>query len=52
MEFINLRTRLAKMRGTIDERMAAVLDHAAHFKNHRVGVILTGGNVDLDNLPI
>ena len=32
--------------------LAAVLDHAAHFKNHRVGVILTGGNVDLDNLPI
>lgn len=30
---------------------AAVLKNKALFKNKRVGIILTGGNVDLSNLP-
>jgi threonine dehydratase len=31
--------------------LAAILEHAAAFAGRRVGVILTGGNVDLDALP-
>jgi threonine dehydratase len=31
--------------------LAAVLRYAAHFARKRVGLILTGGNVDLDHLP-
>ncbi len=31
--------------------VAAVLGHPALFRSQRVGVILTGGNVDLDDLP-
>jgi threonine dehydratase len=31
--------------------LAAVLRHKAHFAGKRVGLILTGGNVDLDRLP-
>lgn len=31
--------------------LAAILSHRDHFAGQRVGVILTGGNVDLDNLP-
>jgi threonine dehydratase len=31
--------------------LAAVLRHAEHFHGRRVGVILSGGNVDLDHLP-
>ncbi|HEY6985594.1 MAG TPA: pyridoxal-phosphate dependent enzyme [Rhodanobacteraceae bacterium] len=31
--------------------LAAVLNHREHFAGRRVGVILTGGNVDLDALP-
>jgi threonine dehydratase len=31
--------------------LAAVLRHPQHFAGKRVGLILTGGNVDLDNLP-
>ncbi|MEP6940522.1 MAG: pyridoxal-phosphate dependent enzyme [Rudaea sp.] len=31
--------------------LAAILRHAAHFRGLRVGVILSGGNVDLDHLP-
>jgi threonine dehydratase len=31
--------------------LAAVLKHADLFAGQRVGVILTGGNVDLDRLP-
>ena len=31
--------------------LAAVLKHREHFAGRRVGVILTGGNVDLDALP-
>ena len=31
--------------------LAAVLRHGAHFTGKRVGLILTGGNVDLDALP-
>ncbi|RJS93052.1 pyridoxal-phosphate dependent enzyme [Salinisphaera sp. Q1T1-3] len=31
--------------------LAAVLAAPEHFANRRVGVILTGGNVDLDRLP-
>jgi threonine dehydratase len=31
--------------------LAAVLRHAAHFAGKRVGLILTGGNVDLERLP-
>ncbi|AWN16744.1 pyridoxal-phosphate dependent enzyme [Salinisphaera sp. LB1] len=31
--------------------LAAVLAAPEHFENRRVGVILTGGNVDIDRLP-
>ena len=31
--------------------LAAVLDHPGHFAGRRVGLILSGGNVDLDALP-
>ena len=31
--------------------LAAVLKHREHFAGRRVGIILTGGNVDLDGLP-
>jgi threonine dehydratase len=31
--------------------LAAVLRYQEHFAGKRVGLILTGGNVDLDNLP-
>lgn len=31
--------------------LAAVLKHREHFAGQRVGIILTGGNVDLDALP-
>ena len=31
--------------------LAAILRHAARFRGQRVGVILSGGNVDLDALP-
>lgn len=30
---------------------AAVLEHTAKFKDKRVGIILSGGNLDLDRLP-
>ena len=29
---------------------AAVVEHAARFKGKRVGLVLTGGNIDLDTL--
>jgi len=31
--------------------LAAVLAHGAQFRGRRVGVVLTGGNVDLERLP-
>ena len=31
--------------------LAAVLAHPEHFAGRRVGVVLSGGNVDLDALP-
>jgi threonine dehydratase len=31
--------------------LAAVLEHPTHFAGRSVGLILSGGNVDLDNLP-
>ncbi|MDR3387841.1 MAG: pyridoxal-phosphate dependent enzyme [Rudaea sp.] len=31
--------------------LAAIVRHREHFAGRRVGVILTGGNVDLDHLP-
>jgi len=31
--------------------LAAVLEHPDHFADRRVGLIISGGNVDLDNLP-
>ena len=31
--------------------LAAVLAHRSHFQDRRVGIILSGGNVDLDALP-
>ena len=31
--------------------LAAMLEHAEAFAGQRVGVILSGGNVDLDRLP-
>jgi threonine dehydratase len=31
--------------------LAAILKEKAEFKNQKVGIILSGGNVDLGNLP-
>jgi len=31
--------------------LAAVLEHRERFVGRRVGIILSGGNVDLDRLP-
>jgi threonine dehydratase len=31
--------------------LAVVLEHPGHFRQKRTGIILTGGNVDLTNLP-
>ena len=31
--------------------LAAVLEHPEHFADRRVGLIISGGNVDLDHLP-
>jgi threonine dehydratase len=31
--------------------LAAVLEHPDHFADRRVGLIISGGNVDLDHLP-
>jgi len=31
--------------------LAAVMRHRQHFAGRRIGLILTGGNVDLDRLP-
>lgn len=31
--------------------LAAVLEHPGHFSDRRVGLILSGGNIDLDHLP-
>ena len=31
--------------------IAAIIDHPDYFVNKKVGVIVSGGNVDLDNLP-
>ena len=31
--------------------LAAVLEYPERFKNRRVGLIISGGNVDLDHLP-
>jgi len=31
--------------------LAAVLDHKAEVSGRKIGIILSGGNVDLDNLP-
>jgi len=31
--------------------LAAILRHPERFRGRRVGVILSGGNVDLDNMP-
>ena len=31
--------------------LAAVLDHPDHFADRTVGLIISGGNVDLDHLP-
>ena len=31
--------------------LAAVLEHPDYFRDHRVGLIVSGGNVDLDHLP-
>jgi len=33
------------------EGRAAVLEHPEHFADHRVGLVVSGGNVDLDHLP-
>jgi threonine dehydratase len=30
---------------------AAVLKEPRHFKDHKTGIIISGGNVDLSNLP-
>ncbi len=31
--------------------VAALFEHAEHFRGRRVGVVLSGGNADLDHLP-
>ncbi|MHC1702563.1 MAG: pyridoxal-phosphate dependent enzyme [Tenuifilaceae bacterium] len=31
--------------------IAAIIEHPEYFKGKKVGVIISGGNVDLDNLP-
>ena len=31
--------------------LAAVLEYPDHFRGRRVGLILSGGNIDLDHLP-
>jgi len=31
--------------------LAMIMDQPEQFQGKRVGIILTGGNVDLDNLP-
>ena len=31
--------------------LAVVLNHPGEFSGRRVGIILSGGNVDLDDLP-
>ena len=31
--------------------LAAVLKHKQHFRGRRVGIVLSGGNVDLEKLP-
>lgn len=31
--------------------LAAVLEHPEHFVDRRVGLIISGGNVNLDHLP-
>ena len=31
--------------------LAAVLENKNLFKNKKLGLVLTGGNVDLENLP-
>ncbi len=31
--------------------IAAIMQYPDNFMNKRVGVIISGGNVDLDNLP-
>ncbi|BDX37925.1 serine/threonine dehydratase [Tenuifilaceae bacterium CYCD] len=31
--------------------IAAIMEHPDNFKNRRIGVIISGGNADLDNLP-
>jgi threonine dehydratase len=31
--------------------LAAVLGHRDHFAGQRVGIVLSGGNLDLDALP-
>ncbi|MFV1969088.1 MAG: pyridoxal-phosphate dependent enzyme, partial [Pirellulaceae bacterium] len=31
--------------------LAMVLEHADRFSGRRIGIILSGGNVDLDHLP-
>ncbi|RPH32327.1 MAG: pyridoxal-phosphate dependent enzyme [Bacteroidales bacterium] len=31
--------------------IAAIIEHSQHFKGKRVGVIISGGNVDLESLP-
>jgi threonine dehydratase len=31
--------------------LAAVLDHPDHFADRTVGLIISGGNADLDHLP-
>jgi len=33
------------------EPSSAVLKHKEHFRGRRVGIVLTGGNVDLEELP-
>jgi threonine dehydratase len=31
--------------------LAGLLEHPERFRGRRVGVLISGGNVDLDNLP-
>ena len=31
--------------------LAAILNNPNYFRGQRIGIILSGGNIDLDNLP-
>ena len=48
MQWTRLKT-LSEPSGAVT--FAAVLEHAERFRGRRVGCVISGGNVDLQNLP-